>query len=87
MRNIQKDREEIYEKKHEKEIRALERKCEFLEEYWAKRMHWFYDLSKKYDDILEFQIYWKSVKEWTKDKDKWISETIYTKKNKSSWKK
>lgn len=87
MRNIQKDREEIYEKKHEKEIRALERKCEFLEEYWAKRMNLYYKLSERYYDILEFQIYWKSVEEWIKDKDKRLSETIYTKKNKSSWKK
>jgi hypothetical protein len=33
MRNVQKDIDEIYEKKHEKEIMVLKKKCEFLEEY------------------------------------------------------
>lgn len=83
--NIQSELNE--NKEHEKEIMALKKRCEFLEAYWAKRMHWFYNLSEKYDEILEFQIYWKSVEEWMKDKDKWISETVYIKKNKSSWKK
>lgn len=86
MRNVQKDIDEIYEKKHlsyEKEIMALKKRCEFLEEYWAKRMHWFYDLSKKYDEILSFEICWKTVEEWKED-DKKVVKEIYPKKKKWS---
>ena len=87
MRNIQKDMDEIYEKKYKEKEKRYELRIKMMEKMCEERMNDWYNIRIKYYDLLEFQICWKSVEEWMKDKDKWISETIYIKKNKSSWKK
>ena len=72
--------DEIKEKNHKDEIKALESRNRFLEEYWSERMHRYYELSIEYYDMLNFKICWKSVSEWKEDDKKVVKENYPRKK-------
>lgn len=72
--------DEIKEKNHKDEIKALESRNRFLEEYWSERMRRYYELSIEYYDMLNFKICWKSVSEWKEDDKKVVKENYPRKK-------
>lgn len=83
MQNVQKDIDEIYEKKYKEKEKWYELRIKMMEKMCEERMNDWYNIRIKYYDLLEFEICWKSVEERMKDKDK----VVYTKNNKSKWKK